>query len=480
MTEELDPNAQGQAPEAEVAHAPAPAATVGEPMDAKAYAEALSELGLGDATKALTWLGKMMPKGVAGDLKLPALSMLDPTKKATYNSFMEDGKWAESRKLLAQRLDCWIRAIESAEDRDEMQEKATERLDQLTELLNSNLAAVFEEIRPIEKTYRAIDGFFANAQVEPGAKVDAWFYNCSSEQLLDSDDRTNFDRLADVIRTEYKFFSLKNVYSSMVLPDFPGGIQEVERLGQLGEMYKVQVFADVPDYESFDAMVDEMEMAYEGLRGSTSERQYISLVGNHLMSREKHEFEDDDLYVSPAAHLAGLIYSCDEKLGVQESSAGYVKGGIQGPQKDRFRLDRDKVATMKNLGIIPTAYWDGKVRVLGDWNLSAKEGLDTYSRIRTEDWVVKNVCHYLNKQAFKNITNSTLSAIQSDLRKFLSECVGDDKALDSYKVEVRASPEQRARHEVDVQMELGFKSSVHSFNVKVSEDSAGNTAVSVE
>lgn len=477
MTEELNPQEQSSAPEAAEATPSAPSAG---PMDPKEYAEALGEIGIGDVKKTMTWLGKMMPKGAAGELKLPALSILDPSKKGTYKSFQEDAKWAEARKLLRQRLSTWIRAIEASEDMEEMQEKANDRLDQLTELLNENLSSVFEEIRPIEKNYRAIDGFFSNAETEPGAKVDAWFFNCSAEQLLDNDDRDAFDKLADTIRTEYKFFSLKNVYSNLVLPDFPGGIQEVERLGQLGEMYKVQVYADVPDYETYDEMVDEMEMAYEGLKGSTSERQYISLVGNHLMAREKHDFEDDDLYVSPSAHLAGLVYNCDESLGVQESSAGYVKGGIQGPQKDRFRLDRDKVAKMKDLGIIPTAYWDGKVRVLGDWNLSAKEGLDTYSRIRTEDWVVKNVCHYLNKQAFKNITNGTLSAIQKDLRKFLSECVGDDKALDSYKVEVRATPEQRARHEVDVQMELGFKSSVHSFNVKVSEDSAGNTAVAVE
>jgi hypothetical protein len=265
-----------------------------------------------------------------------------------------------------------------------------------------------------------------------------------------------------------------------VLPDWPGGIQEVERLGKLGEMYKVQVFADVEDHETFDELVDIMEAGYEGLKGSTSERQYVSLCGNHLMGRERHDFEDDDLYMSPSAHLAGLIYNCDETMGTHESAAGYVKGGIQGPIKDRFRLDRDRVAKMKQLGVIPTAYWDGKVRVLGDWNLSAKEGVDTYSRIRTEDWVVKNVCHYLNKQAFKNITNSTLAAIQKDLRKFLNECVGDTKPLDSAEVEVRATPEQRAKHEVDVQLKLGFKQSVHAFNVKVKEDDAGNTEVSFE
>jgi hypothetical protein len=476
MTDELNQQQQPQAPEP--VHAE-PAVPAGEAQTAEEYSASLSGLGLGDAKKAMTWLGKMMPKAVSDGVNLPALSLVDPAKKSQYKDFLEKSTWEQPRKLLQQRLAAWIKAIEAGEDLDEVQEKAGERVEQLTELLNENLRSVFEQVRPIEKAYRAIDGFFSNAQTEPGKAVDAWFFNATAEQLMDSDDRTVFDSLADTLRSEYKFFSLKNVYSTMVVPNWPGGIQEVERLGKLGEMYKVQVFADVEDYETYDSMVDVMETGYEGLKGSTPERQYVSLVGNHLMGRARHEFEDDDLYVSPSAHLAGLIYSCDDTMGTHESAAGYVKGGIQGPQKDRFRLDRDKVAKMKQLGIIPTAFWDGKVRVLGDWNLSAKEGLDTYSRIRTEDWIVKNVCHYLNKQAFKNITNQTLAAIQKDLRKFLNECVGDTKPLDSAEVEVRATPEQRARHEVDVQLKLGFKQSVHSFNVLVKEDPAGNNDVSV-
>lgn len=479
MTEEMNEQQSDQS-QPEPAHAEPAAAPAAAPQTAEEYKESLQGIGIGDAKKTLTWLGKMMPKAVSDGVKLPALSLLDPNKKSQYKDFLDKPTWDESRKLLKARLATWIKAIETAADLDEVQEKASERADQLEELLNDNLRSVFEEVRPIEKTYRAIDGFFANAQVEPGSKVDAWFFNAGAEQFMDSDDRTLFDALAESIRTEYKFFSLKNVYSNLILPDWPGGIQEVERLGKLGEMYKVQVFADVEDHETYDELVDIMEAGYEGLKGSTSERQYVSLCGNHLMGRERHTFEDDDLYMSPSAHLAGLIYSCDETMGTHESAAGYVKGGIQGPVKDRFRLDRDRVAKMKELGVIPTAYWDGKVRVLGDWNLSAKEGVDTYSRIRTEDWIVKNVCHYLNKQAFKNITNSTLAAIQKDLRKFLNECVGDTKPLDSAEVEVRATPEQRAKHEVDVQLKLGFKQSVHAFNVKVKEDDAGNTSVSFD
>jgi hypothetical protein len=477
MSDELERKEEGGA---ETVHAPAPThEATGEPLSAADYNARLEAIGRGPAKKALDWLGKMMPKGVSDGVKLPALSLLDPTKAASYQSFQEKSEFAESRSLLAQRLDAWVRAIEAAEDLDDIHDKATERVDMLSELLDKNLAEAYELIRPLEKTYRAVNGFFLNAQVEPGQAVDAYFYNAAADQLLDTDDPTLFEDLAEKIREEYKFFSLKNVYSNMVIPAWPGGVPQIDRLGKLGETYKMQIYCDTEDYETYDELLDNMDL-YEGLRASVSEKQYVVLAGNHLMSRDQHSFEDDPLYVSPAAHIAGLVYQLDETMGTQEAAAGYVKGSLQGPLKARFRLDRDKVGKLKDLGIVPAADWDSKVRCMGDWNLSSQEGLDTYSRIRTEDWVVKNVCHYLNKQVFKNITPKLLSAIQRDLRKFLNDIVGDDKALDSFEVDVRATEEQKARHEVDVRMVLGFKQSVHSFNVKVTEDSAGNTAVSAE
>jgi len=472
MSDELEKKDVG----AEAAHAPAPA---GETLEAGDYQSRLEAVGVGTAKKTLDWMSRMMPKGVSEGVKLPALSLLDPTKASAYKGFQEKAEFAESRTLLKQRLGAWIKAIESAEDLDDVHEKASERVDLLAELLDKNLADAFEVIRPLERTYRGLNGFFLNAQVEPGAPVEAYFYNASSEQLLDTDDPTLFEDLAERIREEYKFFSLKNVYSNMVIPDWPGGVPQIDRLGKLGESYKMQVYVDTADYETYDELLDNMDL-YEGLRASVSEKQYVVLAGNHLMGREEHAFEDDPLYLSPASHIAGLIYQLDETQGTQEAAAGYVKGGLQGPLKARFRVDRDKVAKLKDLGIVPAADWDNKVRCMGDWNLSSQEGLDTYSRIRTEDWVVKNVCHYLNKQVFKNITPKLLSAIQRDLRKFLNDIVGDDRALDSYEVEVRATDEQKARHEVDVRMILGFKQSVHTFNVKVSEDSAGNTAVTAD
>ncbi len=310
MSDELAKKDEG----AQAAHAPAPEAT-GEILSAGDYEARLEAAGRGSAKKTLDWLSKMMPKGVSEGVKLPALSLLDPTKAAAYKNFHEKAEFSESRKLLKQRLSAWVKAIEAAEDLDDVHEQATERVDALGELLDKNLAGAFETIRPLEKNYRALNGFFLNAQVEPGAPVDAYFYNATTEQLLDTDDPTLFNDLAEKIREEYKFFSLKNVYSNMVIPGWPGGVPQIDRLGKLGEMYKMQVYVDTEDYESYDEVLDNMDL-YEGLRASVSEKQYVVLAGNHLMRRAALvvgiDMKEQETVFAP---FSRLTYATEREIG---------------------------------------------------------------------------------------------------------------------------------------------------------------------
>lgn len=473
MSEELNRTNQTPAPETAPMEAPAP-----ERLTAEDYQSRLEGMGMGSAAKAIEFMEKAMSTAVSDGVTLPSLSVLDPTKKTSFQNFLEKNEFANSRQLLRERVATWIKIIETAEDLEDVHEKASERMDQVSSLLDQNLKNAFDVIRPVERTYRSLQGFFQNAEVEPGAAIDAWLFNCSPEQLLDASDDTLFKDLAERLREEYKAFALRNVYSNLVVAGWPGGVQQIDRLGKLGEMYKVQVFTDTEDYETYGKLSDGMSL-YEGLKTSESEKQYVVLAGNHLMSRDRHAFEDDALYTSPASHIAGLVYHLDETMGPHEAPAGYKKGKLQGPIKARFNLDRDKLAKLKEIGVVPAADYDSAVRLMGDWNLSNKEGLDTYARIRTEDWVVKNVCHYLNKQAFQNITDGLLSTIQKDIKGFLAEITGETRPLNTFEIVVRSTPEQRKRHEVDVKMMLGFKQSVHTFNVKVTEDQTGNAQVDV-
>jgi hypothetical protein len=447
-----------------------------EPAKPETYAQQLAELDApkakGDAAGAAAWLGKCMPGGRVDGKQLPAFDLLDPTKKKQYEDIVRNRDFADSKDMLAQRLKVWSTVLTSADEFDSIVEVSQQRLERLEELLAKNLKKAFETIRPLETNYRAVDSFFLNAAVEPGDKVDASFINASMDQLLDPDDRTVFEEgLAASIQTRFRDWTLKETYSNLCIPGWVGSVPKLDRLGTLGSQNKVQVYTDAENYANFKTLQDHLDQrAFEGLRGAGLEKQYVTLYGNWLLGRKAHGFEDEDLWLPPSALMTGLVYNVDETKGLHEAPAGYRKGKIQGAEGVRFRVDRPTGGKMINqYGINPIVDWDGYAIAMGDSNLSSKEGLDSFPRIRTEDWLIKNACHYLNKQAYQNITDTFRSAVKADLFDFLNRHKGDESEIKGFKIEVTATPEQEKRHEVDVVLEIKFQNSVRQFNVKVKE-----------
>jgi len=437
----------------------------------------------GDAEKAVAWLGKMVGAATVNDVRLTSITMIDPTKKAQYDKFVKDPLFAGARAILGHRARVWEKMLTQTQDLDELIELLEERVQKLSNLMDANLKAAFEKISPIETAYRSADGFFMNAQAEPGEKVDAWFFNAHVSQLMDPDDRTLFENLAGKVQSEYRFWSLKKTYSNLVLPGWVGDVQSLDRLGELAEANKIQVFTDAENFASYNDLVNYMgQDAFEGIRGSSPYKKYVSISGNYVLGRPKHQFEDEDLWLPPSAILAGRIFYNDEHVGIQQCSAGYDYGRLTGPQAVRFRVDRPQATKMMNeFGVNAVVDWDGYPRVMGDANLCNKEPWDSYSRIRTEDWIVKNIFQYLNKQAFLNISNDLLYTIRGDIFNFLDE-ISDrhgKKAITGFDVEVTASDAQRQKHEVDVKLSIKFLNSARYFNLKVLDQANKGKDISV-
>lgn len=462
-----------QRPDAE--HMPATPETASPETLESALAGLGAPKAAGNAAAAAAWLDKMMPGASVEGRKLPGMGLLDPTKRKQFDEVTRGRMFADTRNMLMMRLRVWDDSLSESEDLESLIEKTQQRLEKLESVLATNMREIFQSIRPMETTYRAVDGFFANAQTEAGDKIEVSFLNASVDQLLDPDDRTVFDEgLAASIQTRFRDWTLKETYANLVIPGWIGGVQAIDRLGTLGSQNKVQVFTDIDNFETFSQLQNGLDVKeLQGIKGGDLGKQYVVLTGNYVLGRKAHAFEEEDMWLPPSAFLAGVVYNVDQKLGIQEAAAGYRKGRIAGPQGVHFRVDRPTASKMLfNYGVNPVVDWDGYPIVMGDANLCTKEGLDSYPRIRTEDWILKNVCHYLNKQAYSNITTTFKSSVKRDLHNFLSQCTGADREVKGFDIQVVATPEQERRHEVDVVLSINFQKSVRSFNVKVKDADA--------
>jgi hypothetical protein len=412
-------------------------------------------------------------KSTSGETMV-GLSVLNPAKKEDRHKFLTRPQFDAARKLMAERLKIWHKMLSGSEDVDDLRNTAILESQSLEENISSNMAKIYEEIRPLEMSYRNVQQFFINSSPS-GDPVNSYFSNISATEFADSDSE-KFAELAEYVKKPFRAFSLTDCYSLMVIPGFLDDIPTIDKIAKLGEENKVHIFTDLPDFETFREAQDQLNgPGLEGLAGSTPEKAHISLAVNWVLGRPKNRYEQQDLWLPPSSVLAGLVYKQDEGVGMQQPCAGYQYGATDTVKGARFEVDRAVGAKeFLNKGVIPTVMWDAKVRFLADCSLYKGESYDVYATKRTADYISKNVCHYLNKQTFKLIDNTLLDRVKKDIYDFARANTGKGKLISDFKLEVSSTPEQRAKHIIDVKLNITPFTSVRQFDVyltaKQSED----------
>jgi hypothetical protein len=394
-----------------------------------------------------------------------SLSVLNPAKKEDRHKFMTRPQFDVARKVMIRRLKQWHKLLSSSDDVEELRNTASLEAQTLEENINSNMTSIYEQIKPLETSYRSIQQFFANSSPS-GDPVNSFFANVSINDMIDPDS-DKFEELADYIKKPFRAFSLKDCYSLMVVPGFLEDIPNIDKLAKLGEENKVHIITDLPNFETFREAQEQLNgPGLEGLAGSTPEKAHVSVMVNWVLGRQKNRYEQEDLWLPPSSVLAGLIYKQDEGVGMQQPCAGYQYGASDSVKAVRFEVDRAVGAKEFLLkGVIPTVLWDAKVRFLGDCSLYKGESYDVYATKRTADYISKNVCHYLNKQTFKLIDNTLLDRVKKDIYDFLRANSGKGKLISDFKLEVTSTPEQRAKHIIDVKLNITPFTSVRQFDV---------------
>jgi hypothetical protein len=396
---------------------------------------------------------------------LVGLSVFNPAKKDARHKFLTRPQFEAARKLMTERLRVWHKMLSSSDDVEDLRNTAILESQALEENISSNMASIYSEIKPLEISYRNIQQFYANSSPS-GDPVNAWFANVGMEELIDPDS-DSFDELAEYVKKPFRAFSLTDCFSLMVVPGFLEDIPNIDKFAKLAEENKVHVFTDLPDFESFAEAEEQMNgPALEGLAGSTPEKAHVSVAANWVLGRQKNRYEEEDMWLPPSSVLAGLVYKQDSGVGMQQPCAGYQYGASNSVKSVRFEVDRAVGAKeFLSKGVIPTVLWDAKVRFLGDCSLFKGESYDVYATKRTADYISKNVCHYLNKQTFKLIDNTLLEGVKKDIYDFVRANSGKGKLISDFSLEVTSTPEQRAKHIIDVKLNITPFTSVRQFDV---------------
>ena len=249
----------------------------------------------------------------------------------------------------------WSEILSSSDDITEMIAVCQQRSDHAGQTLKKNLKSAVENTKELERSYRSVALFYKNTESMKVKNVS--IMNADPDQLKDLDNT----RFIDAVRTElianYDRLDLRNNYSLLILPGYLGSNMVVEKWAKIAYENKVML---VTDFENLEAPDDVMEMfEAANLTGGDVYRSNAIMSCNWLVGRGKFDEvgEDEDLFVPPAAALAGKIYNTL----MSQVTAGKKHGGINEVEGVRFDLKKSEIASLEKLGLVPMVKEYGKV-----------------------------------------------------------------------------------------------------------------------
>lgn len=368
-------------------------------------------------------------KLIAGAIK--GSDGLDPDAKARRQIFLTDDKKKADREELKRSLELWSEILAKHDNVAEMINTCQVKADNASATLKKNVKKALEATRELETSYRSVNLFYKNAGAEKLKNVS--IVNASLEQLQDLDNPVVFDTVQSTITRGFDSMELSDHYSMLVLPGYLGSKAVVDKWGKMCYENKVSLITDYENSETVEYCLKDFED--EKLTGGEAHLANVMMACNYLVARGKEDEvgEEEDIYVPPSSALAGLIYSTV----ISQPAAGKKFGGLNEVSAVRYpNLKRSELAALDKAGLIPISDDWGKVLAMSAKTLNTSDnlGMQTYSVVRTFDFINKTLMDFLNRRAFERWDTELKMNLRSQIEGWLDKNKGPGKLIEDFKV----------------------------------------------
>lgn len=390
------------------------------------------------------------------------IAAMNPERAARKIAFLNDNEREGARKTLKNNIGLWIKLLESTTSVSEMLGNVTEKADAVADLLAQNQLTAVNAVRNLEQSYRNVMLFYKNTESDKLTNIS--IVNASREQITDLDNSRFIDHIANEFKQNYDKLDLRMNYSLLVLPGYLTAPKVVDKWSKIAQDNKVMLYTDFMDLENPDDVVDMFFTS--GLAGGELYKANTCMACNWLIGRGKYNEigETSDLHVSPAAALAGKVYTTL----MSQITAGKKHGGINEVDSVVFPLKKSEISQLDKMGLIPMVNEYGKVMAFSGKTLFNGDnlGLQTYSVVRVFDYVMKVLFDFLNRRAFENWNGKTERDLRAQIIKFLDGITGPDRLIEKFKiVRFERDPNQKDRVFLDIHLTPFFPAK--SFVIKL-------------
>ncbi len=251
---------------------------------------------------------------------------------------------AQSAKEFLGQLTNFEKLISTADSYEQTVKKLQGQIDQAELVRDELLMQIFEQIRPLESSYRQLQLFFENSKVGDGKvrkPVELFILNADPKAMEDIFSMS-IAALEHFVVQRNDNFNFRDDICNLVVPGYyPQPIRE--KLEQLSNTWGMLLIGDLDDERSFKNVERNFLPGgkYEFLkRPEDQAASDVCLIG-YLQLRPAHWFEkaseqQEGLYGPPSLVFAGAVARADDAQGMAQGPVGSRFGRVNGAAKARI------------------------------------------------------------------------------------------------------------------------------------------------
>ncbi|HKX30018.1 MAG TPA: hypothetical protein VJ302_20180 [Blastocatellia bacterium] len=358
-------------------------------------------------------------------------------------------------------------------------QKFQTQIDQSEGIRDEVLAKLFEELRPIETSYRQVWLFFENSVVPDGKQrkpVEFFIYNADPAQMKNRESATieAIDRFVENRNDNPNFRD--DICNMVISGPIPMDVRE--KLEEIAYKRGMLLVTDLGDEKSYQQVVNQFrpDGRYEFLKRIEDKAASDVVMVGFLKLRDAHWFEkatqDDDLYGPASVAFAGAIARTDRaRDSVVQGPIGMKFGQIKGVEKARIECLISQMQLLsQEMQVIPIMRdTDNHLCFYGCRSLADdKYGVyKFFTAYRVLSYLQRMISFRLLEVAGQVLTREFMDEeIEKPLERMLKEQVSKGTILD-YKLFVDKDSNKRMQGVCDIYLEVMPTGPAEVFRVKI-------------
>lgn len=221
--------------------------------------------------------------------------------------------------------------------------KLQEQIDRAESIRDQLLAQIFEQIRPLETSYRELMLFFENSKVPDGKvrkPVELYILN-ADPRAMQNVFSSSVTSIENFVKNRNDNFNFRDDICNLVVPGhLPQQVRE--KLEDIANAWGMLLIGDLDDERNFKNVERNFLPGgkYEFMKRPEDRAAADVCVMGYLQLRQPHWFEKssdagEGLYGPPSLVFAGAVARADDSQGIAQGPVGSRFGQISGVDKCR-------------------------------------------------------------------------------------------------------------------------------------------------